>query len=183
MNKWGRIPWLVLLPPIMFIALFGLFYSGMMREDPDALPSAFVGRTAPDLELASLGDFALPEIENINDFIIVNFWASWCGPCRQEHPILMDLANSGMTIFGVNYKDRPSNALNFLAELGNPYDAVGSDTEGSNGFNWGVYGIPETFVVDPDGHIVLRFAGPVTRRVLGEKILPVIRANASPVSE
>jgi cytochrome c biogenesis protein CcmG/thiol:disulfide interchange protein DsbE len=109
---------------------------------------------------------------------LVNFWASWCGPCRVEHPTLVQLGAEGVTIHGVNYKDEPQNALRFLAELGNSYAAIGADTTGRTGLLWGLYGVPETFVIDGEGRIVLRFAGPVTQRVLEETIRPAMRAAA-----
>ncbi|OZO45542.1 hypothetical protein CGU37_28930 [Pseudomonas fluorescens] len=105
---------------------------------------------------------------------MVNFWASWCAPCRVEHPNLEALAEQGVTVYGVNYKDKPEAALKFLAELGNPYAAIGQDDTGRMGLNWGVYGVPETYVINGDGRIVMRHAGPITQRViegaLGEAI-------------
>jgi len=105
---------------------------------------------------------------------LVNYWASWCAPCRVEHPNLEELAESGITIYGVNYKDKPGNALGFLEELGNPYAAMGADAQGRMALDWGVYGVPETYVIDGDGQIVLRFAGPITDRVMEKTILPAI---------
>ena len=105
---------------------------------------------------------------------LVNYWASWCAPCRVEHPNLEALADEGVTIFGINYKDDPSKALGFLEELGNPYVGLGADESGRTGLDWGLYGVPETYVIDGEGRIVLRFAGPVTQRVLDEKIRPAM---------
>ena len=107
---------------------------------------------------------------------MVNYWASWCGPCRAEHPNLELLASEGVTIYGANYKDKPAQALRFLEELGNPYAAIGADESGRMALNWGVYGVPETYVIDGDGNIVLRFAGPITQRALEATIRPAIEA-------
>jgi cytochrome c biogenesis protein CcmG/thiol:disulfide interchange protein DsbE len=97
--------------------------------------------------------------------IAVNFFASWCPPCRVEHPILTALAEAGLPLYGVNYNDRVDQALSFLTELGDPYDAIGRDDRAGNGLNWGIVAMPETFFIDDTGTVVLHFRGPVTRRV------------------
>ena len=102
----------------------------------------------------------------------VDFWASWCGPCREEHPQLMALARAGVTVFGLNYKDDADAARRFIGALGNPYTRVGADTRGRVAIDFGVYGVPETFVIDGTGRIVSRFAGPLTRASLERDILP-----------
>jgi cytochrome c biogenesis protein CcmG/thiol:disulfide interchange protein DsbE len=167
---------LVLLPPLLFLALAGLFWVGMQREDPTALPSALEGRTAPPLTLVPLGDLPPPAPDALAapGVKLVNFWASWCAPCRAEHPILAELAAQGIPILGINYKDDPAKAQAFLAELGNPYTGVGADPTGRTAIDWGLYGVPETFVIDGRGTVVLRFAGPVTRQELDRRILPAI---------
>ncbi|MXQ07017.1 DsbE family thiol:disulfide interchange protein [Alphaproteobacteria bacterium GH1-50] len=172
----ARISPLVLLPPVAFAALAGLFLSGMFRDDPDALPSTLVGRAAPALEVTALSGEPLIDREALNapGPKIVNFWASWCAPCRVEHPHLMALADEGIPIYGVNYKDDADKALGFLAELGDPYTAIGADERGRVALEWGVYGVPETFVIDSDGKVVLRFAGPVTAPVLANRIRPAL---------
>ncbi len=111
---------------------------------------------------------------------LVNFWASWCAPCRAEHPNLDKLAGEGVTILGVNYKDDPEKALKFLGELGNPFKAVGADSQGRTGLDWGIYGVPETFVVDGSGKVVLRFAGPLTQAVIEQTIRPAL--SGAPVA-
>lgn len=106
----------------------------------------------------------------------MNVWASWCVPCRVEMPLLVDLAATGMVpIHGINYKDAPEAALGFLAELGNPYTRIGADRQGRVSIDWGVYGLPETFVVDAQGRIAYKHVGPFDRRALEEDILPVVR--------
>ncbi len=174
----ARIKPLVLAPPLLFAALAGLFMSGMFREDPDALPSTFVGRDAPTLDTNPLPPLAPIPQDSLasGEVTLVNFWASWCAPCRLEHAQLMQLNAEGMTVLGVNYKDDPAKALQFLRELGDPYSSVGADPSGRTAIEWGVYGVPETFVVTGNGKVALRFAGPVTTEILENRIRPTIEA-------
>lgn len=164
------------LPPLVFAGLAGMFIWGMGREDPRQLPSALAGKPAPALVLTPLGPDAPLTDAVLTDGTVklVNFWASWCAPCRVEHPNLQALAEQGVPIYGVNYKDTPEKALAFLAELGNPYAALGADASGRTGLEWGVYGVPETFVVDGAGNILFRFAGPVTERVIEKDLRPMM---------
>ena len=173
----ARLPILAIIPPVIFAGLAGLFYVGMQRDDPDALPSTFVGREAPALTVTDLGDLPPVSAEALNapGMKLVNFWASWCAPCRVEHPNLEALAqDEGVPIYGINYKDEAANALGFLEELGNPYRAASADTGGRTARDWGVYGVPETFVVDGEGRVVARVAGPVTERTLERTIRPAL---------
>jgi cytochrome c biogenesis protein CcmG/thiol:disulfide interchange protein DsbE len=166
---------LMFLPPVLFAGLAALFIVGMNREDPDNLPSALAGKAAPAVQVTPLGDgpvFGESELR-VPGVKLVNFFASWCAPCRAEHPILEKLAGEGIKIYGVNYKDRPEDALGFLAELGNPYAAIGQDA-GRMALDWGVYGVPETYVIDGEGRIVLRFAGPISAAELERSIRPAI---------
>lgn len=172
----AKISPLMIAPPVVFAGLAALFFVGMQRENPDELPTMLAGKPAPELPVVELG-----ELENFDSSVLtngeiklVNFWASWCGPCRVEHPTLMQLEAEGMPIYGVNYKDDPKNALAFLAELGDPYVAAGADNTGRIGIDWGVYGVPETFLIDGDGKIITRIAGPVTQRKLQERLQPKI---------
>jgi cytochrome c biogenesis protein CcmG/thiol:disulfide interchange protein DsbE len=175
-----RIPWLALVPPVAFAALAGLFLGGMYRDDPDALPSALVGQMAPSVPETALGGTEPFTADVLTDgkVKLVNYWASWCAPCRVEHPQLLTLAEEGLPIYGINYKDDAAKALAFLDELGNPYTGVVADEFGRKAIDWGVYGVPETFVIDGDGRIVLRFAGPVTEVIMEKRIRPAI-AGAS----
>ena len=171
---------LMIAPPLLFAGLAVMFLWGMNRGDPDALPSALAGKPIPVLELSQLGDIPSFDEDALRQpgVKLVNYWASWCGPCRVEHPTLEALAAEGVPIYGINYKDDPRKALKFLAELGNPYVAVGADETGRTALEWGVYGVPETYVVDGNGVIVLRLAGPLTQRVLKNTVRPAIeRAN------
>ncbi len=169
---------LVLLPPAIFALLAGLFAAGMFRDDPEALPSALEGQPAPPVVLTKLGpgepftdaDLRLAGVK------LVNYWASWCAPCRIEHPVLMEIEASGIPVYGINYKDDPAKALGFLAELGDPYAAIGADASGRTALDWGVYGVPETYVIDGEGVIRLRFAGPITRQIFEKRIRPAIEA-------
>ncbi len=167
-----KLPPLMIIPPVAFIALISLFYIGMYRDDPDALPSSRIGQLAPPVVLSTLpGKTAFDDASlRSGDVSLVNFWASWCAPCRAEHPQLKKLAEEGVTILGVNYKDQPTKALSFLDNLGDPYRAVGSDEKGRMALDWGLYGVPETFVIAGNGTVVLRFAGPITESVLENKI-------------
>ncbi|WP_074221533.1 DsbE family thiol:disulfide interchange protein [Rhodovulum sp. ES.010] len=171
----------MLLPPLIFIGLAALFFFGMQgSSDRDRLPSTLIGKPAPALELEPLegsvfGDAAL----RAGGVTLVNFWASWCGPCRDEHPVLETLAEDGVTIYGVNYKDKPRNALRFLDDLGNPYAAIAADREGRAAIEWGVYGVPETFVVDGEGRVVLRHPGPLTEQVVETTLRPAMEKAAA----
>ena len=129
--------------------------------------------------LAPIEGFQLGALEG-EGVKLVNFWASWCAPCRAEHPNLEALAEEGYPIYGVNYKDDPEKALAFLDELGNPYEGVAADGEGRTAIDWGVYGVPETFVIDADGKVIFRFAGPITQRALQDRIRPVLNAAQEP---
>lgn len=171
-----RIPLLMLLPPVLFGLLGGLFFVGLQRENPDALPSALAGAPAPVVAFGPLG--AKPPLEDAylreGGVKLVNFWASWCGPCRAEHPSLTALAAEGIPVHGVNYKDDAANALAFLEELGDPYAAIGRDETGRGAIDWGLAAVPETFVLDAEGTIILRFPGPITERALDRDIRPAI---------
>ncbi|SLN65428.1 Thiol:disulfide interchange protein CycY precursor [Aquimixticola soesokkakensis] len=168
----------MLAPPLLFAALAALFLFGMNRSDPDQLPSAVAGNTAPPVGLAPLGDMATFDDASLRagGVTLVNYWASWCAPCRAEHPQLEAMAAEGVTIYGINYKDRDADAQGFLAELGNPYAAIGTDSTGRTALDWGLYGVPETYVIDGTGKVTFRFAGPITVEVMNAQILPAIAA-------
>jgi cytochrome c biogenesis protein CcmG/thiol:disulfide interchange protein DsbE len=172
----ARIPLLAALPPIVFAAIAGIFLSGMFRDDPDALPSTLVGQPAPKVAIEPLAGL-IPFTDSLLKEPgpkLINFWASWCLPCRVEHPQFMELQAEGLKIYGVNFKDDPIRAQRFLDDLGDPYEGIGGDPDGRMALDWGVYGVPETFVIDGDGNVLLRFAGPVTDVILRKRIRPAL---------
>ncbi len=176
----ARIPLLVLIPPVAFAALAGLFAAGMMRDDGQELPSALVGQIAPSFPDARLPGYDLPAPGTLADgeVKLVNFFASWCAPCRVEHPSLAALAEEGIPIYGIAYKDDPARSLAFLEELGNPYAAAGQDPQGRTAVDWGVYGVPETFVVAGDGTIIARMANPLTPDFVESRLRPALAEAA-----
>jgi cytochrome c biogenesis protein CcmG/thiol:disulfide interchange protein DsbE len=178
-----------LLPVALFAALLAAFAIGL-RHDPHLVPSALINRPAPDFTLPGLYEPAdgLSRKDLDGRVTLVNFFASWCAPCREEHPELMALAHRpGVTLDGVAYKDRPEAARHFLDRLGNPFGHIGVDREGTTAIDFGVYGVPETYVVDGTGHIRYRHVGPLTPEDVKENILPLIEritaaAGSPPVS-
>jgi cytochrome c biogenesis protein CcmG/thiol:disulfide interchange protein DsbE len=171
----------VFLPLALFLALSGVFLFQLMSgRDASVVPSALIGAQAPQTALPPLEGLDLPGLASA-DFAgkvtLVNVWASWCAPCRQEHPMLMRLAEDDrIRIAGLNYKDSPANARRFLGELGNPFDAVGVDDNGRTAIDWGVYGVPESFVVGPDGTILYKHVGPFSAASFEREVLPAIEA-------
>lgn len=174
----------VMAPVVIFAALAGMFAFALQKGDPSRLPSALIGKPSPRVELAPLEDLteagqAMPGI-SAGDLAagtpaVVNFFASWCGPCVEEHPLLLRLKErAGVRILGVNYKDQAVNARRFLSRYGNPYTRVGVDRDGRAAIEWGVYGMPETFVIDGKGTIVFKHVGPLTPDVLEQRLLPAI---------
>ena len=174
----------VLLPLLAFLALAALFLYRLGSGDPSKLPSALIGRPVPDTPLPPIAGLlrdgaTVPGIAS-TDFkgavTLLNVWASWCVPCHDEAPLLMTLAaDKRIRIAGINYKDQPDNARRFIGRYGNPFAAVGADGQGRASIDWGVYGVPETFVVDKLGVIRYKQIGPVTAEALERKILPLIR--------
>jgi cytochrome c biogenesis protein CcmG/thiol:disulfide interchange protein DsbE len=165
----------VFIPLAIFLALAVVFFT-RIGGDHAVVPSALIGKPAPQLILPSLEGAKVPAIDPASfkgNVTIVNVWASWCAPCRVEHPFLVRLTkDKRVRIVGINYKDQPANALKFLAQLGNPFAAIGLDAAGRAAIEWGVYGVPETFLVGRDGLIKFKQVGPITAenypRLLGE---------------
>jgi cytochrome c biogenesis protein CcmG, thiol:disulfide interchange protein DsbE len=178
----GRI--VVAIPLVIFVALAGLLFFRLFAGDPSVVPSALIGREVPQFDLpaleglerdgAAVPGFASADLAG-HGVTLVNVWASWCVPCREEHPILTELArDERFRLFGINYKDSPENARRFLGRYGDPFAAVGADSSGRVGIDWGVYGVPETFVVDTDGRIAFKHIGPLTADSVSGVLLPEI---------
>ncbi|MBB1249679.1 DsbE family thiol:disulfide interchange protein [Rhizobium sp. G21] len=155
----------------------------MSGRDTSVIPSALIGKAAPTLSLQPL-DGAVKNGQPVpaltseairGKVTLVNVWASWCVPCRQEHPIILGLStDERLTVVGINYKDKNDAALAFLGELGNPFSAIGVDPKGAAAIDWGVYGIPESFLVGPDGTIVYKHVGPFDEASVRAELLPAI---------
>ena len=166
-----RRSWLVSLPLIAFSMLAALFWFRLGTGDPSRIPSALIGHPAPQTKLPPLADLTTNGVQAdgldpaafIGKVSVVNVWASWCVPCHDEAPLLLQLAqDKRIRLVGINYKDSSDNARRFLGRYGNPFSAVGTDSNGRASIEWGVYGVPETFVVGREGTIVYKLVGPVT---------------------
>jgi cytochrome c biogenesis protein CcmG/thiol:disulfide interchange protein DsbE len=177
----------VLLPLLIFAALTALFFFRLGTGDPSRLPSALLGKPAPALTLPPLEGLlregkSVPGLDPAafgGRVTLVNVWASWCVPCREEHPNLMKLAGDRrFTLVGINYKDAPENAQRFLGRLGNPFAAVGVDQGGRAMIEWGVYGVPETFLVGRDGKIAYKQVGPIDEQALAKLMTEIEKALA-----
>lgn len=177
---------IMLLPLFVFVALAAVFLIRLETGgNPDAIPSALIGRPAPDFDLPPLDGVARPGLARADleggGVTVVNVFASWCGPCRIEHPQLMELAkDEGINLVAINYKDQPGNARRFLGDLGNPYSAIGVDPNGRAGIDWGLYGVPETFIIDATGTIRYKHIGPIGEDTLAEVIRPEIEKAMQP---
>jgi cytochrome c biogenesis protein CcmG, thiol:disulfide interchange protein DsbE len=169
---------LSLLPLLAFAAL-ALWFGLALRpgHDPQLLPSALIDKPAPEFDLASLsGGPNVARDALKGQTVVVNFFASWCVPCRVEQPILMRLARQEhVPLYGIAYKDKPADAERVLNLLGDPYRAVGLDPDGITGIDFGVYGVPETYVIDKDGRIRKRFVGPLSAEQVNNELLPLLR--------
>lgn len=174
-----------LLPLLIFAALAGIFtWQLLSGKNMQEIPSALIGRDAPLTDLPPLEGLRLadgtlvPGLKGADlkgQVTLVNIWASWCVPCRDEHPQIMKLGqDKRIKVVGLNYKDAPENALAFLNSLGNPYNIVGTDRSGRAGIEWGVYGVPETFIVNREGKIVYKFVGPLSDESMAKQFMPEV---------
>jgi len=174
----------VLLPLVFFLALAALFFFRLGSGDPSRIPSALIGHPAPETNMAAVPGLLtregtpLPGLDAV-DFkgavTLVNVWASWCVPCHDEAPLLNTLADDKrIRLVGINYKDQPDNARRFLGRYGNPFAAAGADQNGRGSMEWGVYGVPETFLVGRDGNIAYKLVGPITEANLQSVLKPEI---------
>jgi cytochrome c biogenesis protein CcmG/thiol:disulfide interchange protein DsbE len=167
---------LFVLPAVIFVGV-GIGLAVGLTRDPSTLPSALIDHPVPEFALPPLPGRNGPGFSSADlkgGVSLVNVFASWCVPCRVEHPLLRTLAREGATIYGINYKDPAENAAGWLAELGDPYRAVGADRDGRVAIDWGVYGVPETFVIDRERRIRYRFVGPLQPRDLDETLRPLL---------
>jgi cytochrome c biogenesis protein CcmG/thiol:disulfide interchange protein DsbE len=165
------------LPLVLFVALL-LFLGRGLDLNPREVPSPLVGKPAPTFELTRLDDASrkLARDDLLGRVWVLNVWASWCVACREEHPLLVDFARRGVVpVYGLNYKDERQAGIDWLARMGNPYVASLFDGDGRVGIDFGVYGVPETFVIDKQGVIRLKHIGPITPKVLSERIEPLLR--------
>jgi len=179
---------LALIPLVLFVALSAVFFKQLKSDtNPSELPSPLLGKAAPEFSMPALKGLVrdgkqIPGLKTA-DFngkvTVVNVWASWCVPCRAEHPIIMELGkDKRLLLAGINYKDKPKNAMRFLGQLGNPFDAVGVDQKGRAAIDWGVYGIPETFIIGRDATIRYKHVGPLDPRSLKKLQAEIDRAVA-----
>jgi cytochrome c biogenesis protein CcmG/thiol:disulfide interchange protein DsbE len=183
--------WLAFLPLVGFAILSALLFVRLYAGDPSKLPSALIGEAAPPLTLAGLdGGPGLTDADLRQGHVsVVNVFGSWCEPCRLEHPNLMALASDealkqkGVVVYGVAQKDSAENVRRFLGALGDPYAKVGLDPNGRAGIDWGVYGVPETFIVRGDGTIAYKVVGPMTGEALANEVRPqILKALGAPAS-
>jgi cytochrome c biogenesis protein CcmG/thiol:disulfide interchange protein DsbE len=175
----------VILPLLVFLALAGLFLYRLGSGDPSRIPSALIGRPAPETNLPPIvglvrDGVAVPGL-NAKDFTgavtLVNVWASWCVPCHDEVPFLDQLAkDKRIRLAGINYKDQADNARRFIGRYGNPFDTVGADANGRAAIEWGVYGVPETFIVGADGTIVHKHVGPLSPDSMQKSFMPALQS-------
>ncbi|MER9424302.1 DsbE family thiol:disulfide interchange protein [Mesorhizobium sp. M0317] len=177
---------IVLMPLLVFLGLAGLFLSQLLSgRDEAAVPSALIGLPAPQTNLPALEGSNLPGLDSkafAGKVTLVNVFASWCAPCREEHPVLLQLSQDKRFVMAaLNYKDQAQNARRFLGDLGNPFQAIGVDEAGRTAIDWGVYGVPETFVIGKDGKIAYKHVGPLTGESARDLLLPQIeKALAAP---
>ncbi|HJV83435.1 DsbE family thiol:disulfide interchange protein [Noviherbaspirillum sp.] len=166
-----------LLPLGVFIGLL-VFLAIGLRLNPREIPSPFIGKPAPAFKLTQLQapDKTISPQDMKGQVWLLNVWASWCVSCRQEHPVLMDFARTNtLPIVGLNYKDKREDGLGWLRQFGNPYTVSAFDNDGRVGIDYGVYGVPETFVIDKQGVIRMKYTGPITPEAIAEKLLPLIK--------
>jgi len=171
----GRLRYLI--PIVVFTALV-ITFAGTLNRDPRTIPSALIDKPVPEFALPPVKGrtLGLSSTDLVGEVSLVNVFASWCVACREEHPLFMQLkAESVVPIHGLNYKDHPDNAARWLNALGDPYTRTGADRDGCVSIDWGVYGVPETFVITKDGRIAHKHIGPLTPEALENTVLPLIR--------
>lgn len=170
----AKISPLMIVPPVIFAGFVALAGIGMFRDNPDELRSTLIGKPAPAVTEVALEGFngVTPEDLVRGEVTLVNFWASWCPPCHAEHPKLLEMQAEGMPIVGVNFKDKTGPASGYLQKDGNPFVAVAYDPQGRTAIDWGVSAPPETFILDAEGTVLFRFAGPLVGSDYEQRFLP-----------
>ncbi|MDO9637440.1 MAG: DsbE family thiol:disulfide interchange protein [Pseudotabrizicola sp.] len=168
--------WLMALPPLIFAGLAGAFYVGMIQKNPNDMPTAFQDRAAPVVPATGLAGVALLTDADLRtgQVTVVNFFATWCPPCRAEHPVLLQMAADGVRVAGINIMDNDAKAIAYLAEDGNPFFAVATDPQGRNRVEWGVTAPPETFILRGDGTVAMRFIGPLIGTDYENRFVPAL---------
>ncbi len=168
--------WLMAVPPLVFAGVIAAFWFGMQREGQGELPSTFIGREAPVLPETALPGTPLLVAGDLRkgEVTVVNFWASWCPPCRAEHPVLKDMAAKGIRVAGINMMDKEADATGYLEKDGNPFFAIATDPNGRNRVEWGVSAPPETFIIDGDGKVLFKFTGPLVGTDYEARFVPAL---------
>jgi|SRR5208337_551156 len=185
----------LILPLVLVAVMLAFLFAALRSGEPSRLPSALIGKPVPEFALPAipnlLGDYGpVPGLSSAafktGKPAILNVWASWCAPCVAEHPQLIELSQAGIPIYSINYKDKPEAARRFLSNHGNPFRAIGADESGFTAIDFGVYGVPETFVIDGNGRIAYRFPGPLSPEIVAGTIMPALekaeRQTAAPRS-
>ena len=168
---------LYLLPAVVFVVLCGFLLRGLSL-DPALVPTALIDKAVPHFDLAPLDSYSAPLASSdlSGEVTLVNVFASWCGPCRIEHPLLMEIAEmDNINLYGINYKDDPAIARDWLTELGDPFTRIGADRDGRVAIELGVYGVPETFLIDREGRVRYKHVGPISEEDWSRELLPLIR--------
>ena len=174
----------LVLPLVLVSVLLVFLFVALRTGEPSRLPSALIGKPVPEFSLPGipnvLGDYGPASGLSSAAFrtgkvSLLNVWASWCAPCLAEHQQLIELSQQGIPVYGINYKDKPEAARRFLSSHGNPFRSIGADENGLTAIDFGVYGVPETFVIDGRGRIAYRYPGPITPEILADKIMPAIQ--------
>lgn len=177
----AKISPLMILPPLVFAGLAGLFFAGMMRDNAGEIPSTIIGQTVPSVPSEAVAGTPLIAMDDFTtgEVTIVNFWASWCPPCRAEHPNLLALEEQGYRIAGLNFRDAADAASGYLEEDGNPFFATGFDPRGRTAIDWGVTAPPETFIIGPNGTVLNRYIGPLVGSDYEHRFLPMLEEAMS----
>lgn len=174
----ARISPLMIAPPLIFLGFVVVAGIGMFRDNPNELDSTLIGKTAPAITEVALKGYppVTADLLATGEVTLVNFWASWCPPCRAEHPKLLEMQADGINIVGVNFKDKEGPATSYLKDSENPFSAVAFDPQGRTAIDWGVTAPPETFILDGEGTVLFRFAGPLVGSDYEQRFVPALES-------